>query len=335
MTDDRCAVRVARACRAVEQWLKTAPIQCSEGHARGGIAGCLVGNAPAYLYGEVTGYWLVWASQHAPDRLRITAAVDFLASQWSQDHAPPTRLGAQPDWRNRAVFSFDLAMMIRGLAFAAPITGVDRCADVAVRLGRWLEKMVDEEDGTLGSHVRVVDGEVPDRWSTRKGPYQAKTAAVLLRAPAEWVSRRVLLAAQRTLPPDWQRAAGHPELHPRFYALEGLLLAGRSVSPVAVVESSDRSGRFPEVVGGRLYRSDVSGQALRLLMLCPSRDDALIAAVAEQLLGFIKDDGSVAFIAGDSTVPIWCALFAHQALDWIRARQGESHAVAPTADRLI
>jgi hypothetical protein len=302
--------------------------------ARGGIAGCLVGSIPAYIYGEITGYWLAWSSLHAPERNRMSAAVDFIASQWSGRQPAPTRLGAPSDWRNRAVFSFDLAIMVRGLAAAAPIVGTDRCGDAADRLGRWLDRMVDA-DGSLRSHVRVADGELPDRWSTRPGAYQAKAAAALLRAPDGWLSRPLLAAAERALAIDGRQAAAHRELHPRFYALEGLLLAGRTIEPATVSAAAGHEATFPGELGGRSFRSDVVGQALRLLCALPDSDHRQIGAVVDALLRHVRDDGSLAFRQGEPDANVWCALFAHQALDWACDRLGGETVDTARASQII
>ncbi len=58
-----------RARDAVHRWLATAPLQAAGGPAAGGIAGVLdKTGTPAFIYGEITGYWLRWASLYASIR---------------------------------------------------------------------------------------------------------------------------------------------------------------------------------------------------------------------------------------------------------------------------
>jgi hypothetical protein len=150
-------------------WLRNAPLQATTGSGRGGVAGVLNadGNAP-YIYGEITGYWLRWSSLYAPDRERMSSAVEFLRRQWSGTEPGETRVGAPGDWRNRAVFTFDLAMAVRGLADAGPIVGDSTCADVAALVLPWIERMIGPE-GRLQPFLPLGAEPLPDSWSTRQG----------------------------------------------------------------------------------------------------------------------------------------------------------------------
>ncbi len=274
------------------------------------------------------------------------AAVDFLTRQWSGTAPPPTRMGAGIDWRNNAVFSFDLAMMVRGLAAAVRTVGTARCAEAVSHLMPWLDRLVDR-NGMLMSHLELGTGDVPARWSTRPGPYQAKTAAAILSAPEDWLSGMVLASARRTLEYWSGRAVEHRELHARFYGLEGTLRAGTEIDPAAVLGTAGANGEFPEEIGpeeiGReeigaghnLSRVDVHAQALRLLCLLPGTPEHILDTVAANLLRYICDDGSVRFRIGEPNANVWCALFAHQALDWLCHRRGEASAAAPHASAIV
>ena len=51
----------------VAHWLKSAAIQRTQGAGFGGIAGHLdAAGRPGFIYGEITGYWLRWASPMHP-----------------------------------------------------------------------------------------------------------------------------------------------------------------------------------------------------------------------------------------------------------------------------
>jgi hypothetical protein len=321
----------------VARWLNSAAIRYSEGAEVGGIAGQVdPAGRPAFIYGEITGYWLRWASLYAPDRVLMAAAVDFITRQWSNGSPAATRVGANGDWRNNAVFSFDLAMILRGLADAAPVVGEVPCRIAASLLVPWLERMI-SPDGTLSSHLAVRRGEVPDRWSTRCGPYQAKTAAAILRAPHDWISPALLAAARRTLA-EWKgKAIAHRELHARFYAIEGILDGGDPLDPGTVLASIGEDGCFPEQIGhpDSLPRADVQAQGLRLLCLWPGTPELVLDSVSNALCRHIRDDGSVTFRVGDPDANVWCAQFAHQALDWLCYRYGDTRSNEPYADFLI
>ena len=244
--------------------------------------------------------------------------VDFLARQWSGRHPAPTRVGVRGDWRNCAVFSFDLAMILQGLADAAPVVGPALCAETARRIAPWLDRMI-SHDGTLMPYLALGPIELPSRWSTRPGAFQMKAATALLSVPPEWLSQTQSAAAQRTLERWANDAAMHRELHARFYALEGLLRDGRPFTPELVLEGQSGDGWFPETIGKPhdFPRADVQAQALRLLCLSPMATEAARDIAASSLLRHVRADGFVSFRIGELEANVWCALFAHQALDWL------------------
>jgi hypothetical protein len=321
----------------VAHWLETAAVQETRGAGLGGIAGHLDATGrPAFLYGEATGYWLRWASLYAPNPVRMAAAVEFFARQWSGASPPPTRFGATADWRNGAVFSFDLAITAQGLADAASVVGETKCAKVVARLVPWLEQMI-SPDETLLSHLALETSRLPDRWSTRPGPYQAKTASAILRVPEHWLSPALAASARRTLARWKGKAEGHLELHARFYAIEGLLRGGEPPDSSAILAVMDAEGGFPERIGSpdSRPRADVQAQALRLLCLSPGLDESALDAVAAALCRHINHDGSVSFRIGGSDANVWCAQFTYQALDWMCERCGDGCRGPPDTDALI
>jgi len=321
----------------VAHWLKSAAIQRTQGAGFGGIAGHLdAAGRPGFIYGEITGYWLRWASLYAPNPELMTAAVEFIARQWSGTSPAPTRAGAPEDWRNGAVFSFDLAMILRGLADAAPIVGEVRCTEVAARLVPWLERMI-SANGTLLSHLALGTAELPDRWSTRCGPYQAKTASAILRVPDHWLPPALAGSARRTLAVWKGKAATHRELHARFYAIEGMISGGRLSDATAILGAMNGEGRFPEEIGNpdSQLRADIQAQALRLLCLVPGMPKSILDAVSAPLCRHIRADGSVSFRIGEPHANVWCAQFTHQALDWLCYRCRDDCASPPHAHALI
>jgi hypothetical protein len=327
----------ADARARIRNWLGRNGPYLGCGPARGGIAGQVGADGQAvFLYGEVAGYWLQWAASYAPDPGRMGSVVAFIGQQWEGPQAAPTRLGADGDWRNRAVFSFDLAMMLRGVAAAAPVVGAARACEVASVLVHWLERLVDAE-GCLMSHIAMQPGPLPRRWSTCDGPYQTKTAAAVLSAPADWLSARVSASARRTLARWMGRAADHEPLHARCYALEGECIAGGRIDATPLLAHRLSDGMLAEHAGceAGLPRSDIQAQALRLLCLQADSGWAGIETMSRALLRHVRDDGSVVFRVGEAHANVWCALFAHQALDWLCARRGCPAAQMPSAEALV
>ena len=316
-------------------WLCEAPLRRAPDLDLGGVAGRLsVSGEVEFYYGEVAGYWLSWAALYAANSNQMTAVVNWLERQWSGPYPAATRLGVRSDWRNQGVSSFDLAMIVRGLGDAAPVVGEAVCGKAAARITGWLDRMVGP-DGRLDPWLVLDSFGFPDRWSTRRGPYQIKTSAALLRAPTGWVPNRILRAAEATVD-DW--AARVDELldwHALLYAMEGL--AQVRPSQRAKIGFNHAAGCLPERVGAPRSRSraDIQAQALRLLCLDPSVSDIVRSQFAEVVLAHVSPQGAVSFWPDDETANVWCAIFAHQALDWCICRQGAGGIRKPNSGELI
>lgn len=326
----------------IKEWLLTAPIQSTAGPCAGGVTGWLEADGTAsYAYGEITGYWLTWLSGIPQDSSRVAsraaAAVGFIEASWGGSAPPPTRIylrAAAPDWRNRAIFSFDMAMMVRGLAHTRELVGPERCAAAAARILPWLARCIGE-DGTLMTHLPLAGGgPLPCRWSTQAGPFQAKAAAALLQAPTVWLPPELREAARRTIEKWSGRAAEHADLHPRLYALEGAILAGGAPAADLAGTRLPADGRLAEHASDptALVRADVLAQAIRILALVEGEAAATARAragvLADALLDHVGIDGAVLFRRGTGPRNVWCALFAAQALAWLAAH-ATSEAIDP------
>lgn len=337
---------ISARAKQIEEWLLSPAIQVASGPHAGAIAGWVEADGrPSFAYGEITGYWLSWISGLAGEREgiapRARAAVDFLAAAWLRERAPQTRYylaAAAPDWRNRAVFSFDMAMILRGLAHAAALIGEEPCAAVAGRIVPWLARCIGP-DGALATHI-IVDGggPLPRRWSTEPGPFQAKTAAAILQAPAAWLPAGLAQAARHTLA-QWQGRAGeHADMHPRLYTLEGEILAGGAADAGLAGTAVPADGWLPENAAQaaapqpraassrgdpKAVRADVLAQAIRILAVAEG-EDALdpwgpAMTLASTLFAHLTDEGAVLFRAQTGPRNVWCAMFAAQALAWLDA----------------
>ena len=334
---------VDEAIRRVERWLLTSSLQIPDGPQRGGIAGWLDAHGrPEFVYLEITGYyltsmaWLIAGGARSREsgelaRLRGQRAVEWMARSVGGGQLPPTRLylaDAPPeDWRNDAIFSFDLAMAIRGLDAFNDVVGLAAARAAVEDLADRLREIAGDAR-VLRSHLETGGQRPPTRWSTRPGPHHLKAAAALLEVPSD----ASLAAIAQATWQRWSRAfrAGllvH-ELHPFAYGLEGIAMAVDVPLEAAerpfrrMMECQRADGSLPaEASGSPLVRADVLAQALRLGVLLRragrlAGDDwrDRLERLAARLLDHIRPDGSVAFSSGQAIANGWCAMFAQQAL---------------------
>lgn len=333
------------AARRIERWLLVSDVQLPDGAHRGGVAGWLDAEGqPAFVYLEITGYYLTamaWllAGGARSDEATLRAnqrgrqAVAWVHSAVSCGRLPPTRIhlraGTDDDWRNRADFSFDLAMAIRGLVVFADVAGDEDGRAAAARdfLAARLAE-IRSDYPLLPSHRLRNGTPLPERWSTQRGPHHLKAAAVLLSARLN----DGLLPVSKATFSHWadQLRIGWPvaELHALLYGLEGLALAEeRELDRVEdgfrrIMQMQRPDGSLPADLGrSTSVRSDVLAQALRVGALLRAsrrlREEAWaerLERLAERLLGYVRPDGSVGFAAHQGTSNAWCAMFAYQAL---------------------
>ena len=303
--------------------------------------GAIVGSVqtdgrPRYTYPEIGGYYLSWLAwlvslNRAPaDAPQRGAAIARWLQHW-QAGDQRTRPGqsATDDWRNRGLFAFDLAMLLRGLAAAKSqeIISAAVADHLAATLVAQLSRLLDNQG--LLRPVLILRGSLPRRWSTDSGPYQAKVGAALLLAAAQFRLPSVMvMAANRLL----QTAAASPgqlhsdSAHAAMYALEGLTIGiALGVLPVALAPAvathlDDWRGSMATAISDHRAenlenRHDVLAQWLRLAKI-HRPDDGLIGPAEAALHAAIAADGSLAFAAApfDQGPCTWAALFADQAL---------------------
>ena len=305
---------------AIADWLLNSNVRIRSGRHAGAIAGWLNKDGePEFAYPEITGYYLSWLAfvtslrQELDVRPAATAAVDWLSTITSADRPPVTRyyFDDRDDWRNGATFTFDLAMLCRGLHAVRRLVPEQPRRAVLQRLLRHV--LPAGEVLPVFINMRC---DLPDCWSTKPGPFQLKTAAALLSFedhPAVWKmfyrwSGRVLEGVD----------AG--ELHAAFYALEGLVQFGVSGRAEALHEAANCFEVLFTCIDD--LRSDVIAQALRLgstlrslgFLQTNAWNDRL-AELRFRLEAFVADSGAVSF-RPLGCVPVhlntWAAIFAHQ-----------------------
>ena len=356
------AARVAR-------WLLTGPAQKTIGPHAGAVAGWVSADAEGradYIYPEITGYflqWLAWMARcHGREPVFVQRAADaigWLTRLFSHASLPPTRIyldAAQQDWRNDALFTFDLAMVLRGIGAATktglaipPTKLIDRVCD--------LLSMLVGVDGQFDACRRHEAGaRFPDRWSTRRGPFLAKAASGIIEASEALpnVPAALVDAAKRSFDAsiDALVRAPHGETHPFLYAVEGFLARPNHPAFAArlptiaghfdtLLDRSRELGRVPEALThpGTL-RLDIVAQTVRAGLLLEAHFGERISrrreldSLADTLAQYVRSDGALPFSPDAHVVQlnIWTAMFAEQALALAdrEAREIARNAVSPT-----
>jgi hypothetical protein len=153
--------------------------------------------------------WLAWhAACHGVNsetrRLLPPRNAGFLSwalARKHRDYLEP----AGPDWRNAALFFFDLAMVLRGLASAARFGLIETDPRLVARISELLGRLV-ADDGMFDACTATrIDAALPDRWSTRRGPFLSKAAGGVLIAAAHLRVAGALLEAR--MQPSWSRSS--------------------------------------------------------------------------------------------------------------------------------
>jgi hypothetical protein len=339
-TSLRAAHGVGPARAALTSWLLGSHAQIDAGQHAGAVAGCIDRDGKAsYVYPEITGYylqWLAWraACDGANDQMRRRAASAqrWLLSWATGAETPATRMYIEPpvpDWRNSALFFFDLAMVLRGVASATRLGLIEPDPELVERIVVLLLSLV-ADDGLFDA-CKATSGtaQVPDRWSTRRGPFLAKAASGVLMAAAQFPSmpRELLRAADMTFSAALEAMsyAPHSETHPLLYGIEGALSVPEHAATIAampqivrqlrnLLERSMQVGHVPESldVSGPV-RLDIVAQAIRAArLLLPEH----VGQMPQVLVGYIDPGLGVPFSPTERPVRynVWTAMFAEQAL---------------------
>ncbi len=316
------------AAASISNWLLTSNIVIHGGLHRGAVAGWLNADGhPSFAYPEITGYYLSWlasvaAAERVSDKVRIAAteAIGWFTRIANDELPLLTRYYESPqeDWRNRAVFTFDLSMAARGISDSRCIA----TEDIAQTPLRWLLGLLSEtcRRGEALPVYTIARGQLPSRWSTQPGPYQLKPAAALLFG-VEPLPRGVRGAAWNTYD-QWRSVRpqlnGPEDLHPALYALEGLIEfaqhGDKEAFNLAVCRLEDVSCKLYEWPND--LRSDVIAQTLRLSCLLQSARHR-ISALRRLLKEFVDEAGRVSFRPLTSR-PVhwnaWSAIFTYDSL---------------------
>ncbi len=354
----------AEAARAtairLRHWLLHGPAQLRGGEEVGGVAGLIdAAGKPRYVYAEITGYYLSWladVANGADDALvreRAQHAVDWSTRAFAHTgQAPQTRIyldAAEADWRNDAVFFFDLAMLLRGID-AADEAGVAAPSHV---LRATLHEQLSHfaRDGSLRAAIQLRGTHtLPTRWSTLGGPFLVKASSRVAYGERHRALPSALALACENDSARWAPRAGSIDLgmlHPTLYFAEGLLLS-RPDRADAIAQLLQRclalmhaDGSLPETADGSTrVRNDILAQALRVgLLLREAKTpgaptQAALDSLAATLLERIGDGEFLTFNTDTADqANVWATMFAEQALRWYAL--DDSVPRRPTADALV
>jgi len=285
-------------------------------------------------YPEVAGYFLSFlACRSDPSTAHLAKCVAGWLDRISQNGPPLTRYAARNeeyDWRNSALFTFDLAMVIRGLAMShaafpshVPAALIDRFA------GFLLE--IDHPD-ILSSHrtwQKSGASDVPTRWSTLPGVHHLKAAAAL----GSWENHQTEELISRTIQrwsvilPGLIEHGSLEDAHPYLYGIEGLLILYGRTQNIDYLSTARQAfisllshfqSALPESLG-RAGCGDVLAQMIRsglALEKAGALDapawDFVRCDLITRLRQLISPEGAVMFDAKDRQRNVWCSIFAWQ-----------------------
>ncbi len=265
---------------AVGRWLLEGPAQLRDGAHAGAIAGTLHDGRATYVYPEIAGYYLQWLAWRARTfggtpalATRAHRVQDWLGAWLAADATPRTRIyldAATDDWRNGALFFFDVAMVARGLAAAAETGLLVPDATVVRGVDAALQRLI-AADGLFAACIATApEVTLPQRWSTRRGGFLAKAAAGVIVAGRDLpgIAPEVTAAAHATFAAslDWMREQPHREAHPLLYTFEGIMALPDDARFAATLAETGRAVRCDARAGGtgRLSAGDAErGQRRR------------------------------------------------------------------------
>lgn len=341
---------------SIAEWLMRGPAQVASGSQAGAVAGVVDADGRAsYAYPEITGYFLQWLAWRAarfgfsPELATRGAAAQQWLARWLEDSDPPrTRIDlgdSTDDWRNRAVFCFDLAMVLRGVASAARLQLIVPDPTVIAGVTRQLGRLVGA-DGILNACVaHDPNTTLPRRWSTSRGGFLAKAAAGIVAATSSLrgIDDTICQSAGATYAASlrWAVESPHDDVHALLYTFEGVLCLPQhaqfhTVLPQlaaqfdSLLEDARALGRVPESLRDATAtagpeRLDILAQTIRVGHLLqahrPQRppDRIGLARLQQILVEHVRRDGAVPFAVESHPTQynVWAAMFAEQALGFV------------------
>ncbi|MGE0372701.1 MAG: sugar phosphate nucleotidyltransferase [Gammaproteobacteria bacterium] len=225
---------------------------------------------PKFLFTEVTGYALLddltlfslTGNPHYVDKARKSA-------DWIMRHAQDPTGGvltryyferdtdpalADKSFAGRRIFTFDVAICLRGMVALYRYTGDEALLHSAVRMGDYLlECTVSPEGEVVAIYDAAAGRPVPadrNKWSRCFGAFHSKAGESLIDLYAvtgqEKYARGARAICRKVIEfqspkGNFETSSGRTELHPHCYATEGLLHVGRMSGEEEFIEAARRA----------------------------------------------------------------------------------------------
>jgi hypothetical protein len=313
------------------------------------------------LYPEIGGYYLQFlalaasgstASGESDPRTVATLQARDAASRviaWLDQagpHGDPLTLYhrdmTQSDWRNKCLFAFDLAMILRGFASVEARWPGIVPAPLIARYAASIQSLIGH--GHLFSHrlrPGASENEIPVKWSTRVDVHHVKIAAALAGVGPRFAGVVSATISEQAEALEREGNARMRELHPFLYLIEGwLMLWGQSGNRafidyagtafcIVLGDLDPERGTLPPIAGRHDLptRSDVLAQALRAGLILEqaawftagaTRQWSIARhALRDALLSRVTPEGGIEFDQAGRHRNVWASLFAWQALGFL------------------
>ncbi len=304
---------------------------------------------PEYIYGEITGYFLSFCSyvcKREPDLKETLTPIISSHISWLERIIKcgyVTRCLLEPceDWRNSAIFPFDIAMIIRGLDDASTIVECDKLLQLYLEL---FGGFFDYNSETVLPYINISEGKLPQKWSTRIDVHFVKIAAdtiPVLHKKGNDREAEIMIKMIKRFDNYGVDRLMDIDSHPLLYYLEGLALASdftflyknfpaNNFEKIHYVFKkllviSDDVGLLDNPKRGSYRRSDVLAQFVRIGLLLRMKnmlsDEELLSLknILDDILERFYMDGNVLFFdkeRGNNNINAWCAMFLYQAIDF-------------------
>ena len=339
---------------AIRCWLLGDSAQLSGGEHDGGVLGYVDAVCDRwFVYPEIVGYYLTGLAfmaaedpgLHTQTVERARRALGWLArrSSWTTRDYVHRSNGA--DWRNSAMFTFDLGMLLAGVGhWTQDESTATEARLLEARVVAELKQIptVQRLLGPLRPTVDIGHSPLPQRWSTRPGPHLVKVAAIILRS--DNLHRSELSDAAARSVQHWKHFVaannGAMQVHPVLYFVEGLIFAAISNSRSAItthahdvlfriLSDQTEEGDLPEQINprGGLSRADITAQALRICSIAIGADQRKFGPMLQQhahrlytslIEHYLSNDGGVLgfrrSIGINNPSSVWATIFTYQAL---------------------
>lgn len=359
------SLSIAEALQGLTRWLTSAQVLRSVGNGAGTANWLWPDGTYDGLYPEIAGYYLQFLSQTPSSSAPVATARDLAVRvlEWldkvAPDGAPLTlyhRDMTQSDWRNKCLFAFDIAMILRGFACVGSRWPGTVPAELFARYRRTISSLI--EAHRLRSHslrAGASEQEIPVKWSTLIDVHHVKIAGALASTGSQFadvVSSTVDEQADALKRQGYERMR---EMHPFLYSIEGWLMLWAQTGSAAYLDHASVSfeyvlreldptrGTLPAIAGRKdiPVRSDVLAQALRAGLVLENSGrlaadygnwPAACNKLQATLLTRVMPEGAIEFDQVGHHRNVWASLFAWQALDFsAQAESGSLNARAAAA----